>query len=51
MIRGDQTLEDLHHAIFDALGREEEHMYEFQLGGTGPMDPGRGGTSCPARSG
>ena len=31
-IRGDQTLEDLHAAIFDAFDREEEHMYEFQLG-------------------
>ena len=38
-ICGDQTLEDLHHAIFDAFDREEEHMYEFQLGGEGPMDP------------
>jgi hypothetical protein len=37
-IRGDQTLEDLHHAIFDAFGREEEHLYEFQFG-KGPMDP------------
>jgi hypothetical protein len=39
LIRGDQTLQDLHQAIFDAFGREEEHMYEFQLGGKGPMDP------------
>ena len=38
-IRGDQTLEDLHNAIFDAFDREEEHMYEFQIGGEGPMDP------------
>jgi hypothetical protein len=38
LIRGDQTLEDLHHAIFDAFGRWEEHMYEFQFG-KGPMDP------------
>jgi len=38
-IRGDQTLEDLHYAIFDAFGREEQHMYEFQIGGKGPMDP------------
>jgi len=38
-IRGDQTLEDLHGAIFDAFGREEEHMYEFQIGGKRPMDP------------
>src|SRR4051812_31208813 len=37
-IRGDQTLEDLHHAIFEAFGRFDEHMYEFQFG-KGPMDP------------
>jgi len=37
-IRGDQTLEDLHHAAFDAFGRDDEHMYEFQFG-KGPMDP------------
>src|SRR4051812_3064392 len=37
-IRGDQTLEDLHHAIFDAFDRTDEHMYEFQFG-EGPMDP------------
>ncbi len=37
-IRGDQTLEDLHYAIFDAFGRWEEHMYEFQFGKR-PMDP------------
>ena len=37
-IRGDQTLEDLHHAIFDAFRRWEEHAYEFQFG-KGPMDP------------
>ncbi len=37
-IRGDQTLEDLHHAIFDALDRFDEHLYEFQFG-KGPMDP------------
>lgn len=28
-IRGDQTLDDLHYAIFDAF---DEHMYEFQFG-------------------
>jgi hypothetical protein len=38
-IRGDQTLQDLHYAIFDAFGREEQHAYEFQFGGKGPMDP------------
>ncbi len=37
-IRGDQTLEDLRHAIFAAFGRWEEHMHEFQFG-KGPMDP------------
>jgi hypothetical protein len=37
-IRGDQTLEDLHRAIFDAFGRFDDHMYEFQFG-QGPMDP------------
>lgn len=30
----------LHQAIFKALDREEEHMYEFQIGGKGPNDPG-----------
>jgi len=38
-IRGDQTLEDLHHILFEAFDREDEHMYEFQVGGKGPMDP------------
>jgi hypothetical protein len=37
-LRGDQTLLDLHHAIFEAFGRWEEHMFEFQFG-KGPMDP------------
>ncbi len=37
-IRGDQTLEDLHFAIFDAFCRFDEHLYEFQFG-EGPMDP------------
>jgi hypothetical protein len=37
-MRGDQTLQDLHLAIFDALDRQEEHMYEFQFG-SGPHDP------------
>jgi len=38
-IRGDQTLAELHEAIFDAFDREDEHMYEFQVGGKRPMDP------------
>ena len=37
-IRGDQTLEDLHYAIFDAFKRFDEHMYEFTLGKK-PYDP------------
>jgi Domain of unknown function (DUF6398)/Plasmid pRiA4b ORF-3-like protein len=39
VIKGDQTLADLHRIIFKAFDREEEHMYEFQVGGTGPNDP------------
>ena len=38
-IRGDQTLQELHNTIFDAFDREDEHMYEFQVGGKRPMDP------------
>ncbi len=38
-IKGNQTFEDLHDAIFDAYDREDEHMYEFQIGGKGPQDP------------
>jgi len=37
-IRGDQTLEDLHHAIFSAYDRFDEHFYEFQFGKR-PHDP------------
>ena len=46
-IRGDQTLEDLHHAVFGAFDREEEHMFEFQVGGKGPMDPKARGVRVP----
>jgi hypothetical protein len=38
-ICGDQNLEELHRAIFAAFDREEDHMYEFQIGGKRPMDP------------
>jgi len=38
-IRGDQTFETLHRAIFEAFNREEDHLYEFQIGGKGPQDP------------
>jgi hypothetical protein len=37
-IRGDQTLEQLHQAIFDAFDRYDEHLYEFQFGKR-PFDP------------
>ena len=37
-IRGDQSLEDLHHAVFKAFDRFDDHMYEFQFG-KGPNDP------------
>jgi len=37
-IRGDQTLEQLHDAIFQAYGRWDSHLYEFQLGKR-PYDP------------
>ncbi|HXH09734.1 MAG TPA: plasmid pRiA4b ORF-3 family protein [Alphaproteobacteria bacterium] len=36
-ILGHQTLHDLHTAIFQAFEREEEHLYEFNLG-KGPSD-------------
>ncbi len=39
VIKGDNTLADLHRIIFKAFDREEEHMYEFQVGGAGPNDP------------
>lgn len=37
-IRGDQTLELLHEAIFEAFDRFDEHLYEFQFGKR-PFDP------------
>jgi hypothetical protein len=47
-IRGDQTLDDLHQAIFDAFDRFDEHMYEFQFGKR-QMDP-KGPRYVPAPS-
>ena len=40
-IRGSQTLERLHLAIFEAFDRWDEHMYEFHFG-RGPRDYSRG---------
>jgi len=37
-IKGGQTLQTLHHAIFRAFDREQGHLYEFQFG-KGPHDP------------
>ncbi len=37
LILGHQTLHDLHEAIFEAFEREEEHLYEFNLGSS-PQD-------------
>jgi hypothetical protein len=37
-IRGDQTLQQLHEAIFQAFDRYSEHLYEFQFGKR-PHDP------------
>ena len=38
-IRGDQTLQEFHDAIYDAFDRSDEHLYEYQIGGKRPMDP------------
>lgn len=38
-IKGSQTLAALHQILFKAFDREDEHMYEFQVGGKGPQDP------------
>ncbi|WP_392475998.1 hypothetical protein [Nostoc sp. C110] len=32
-IESSNTLQDLHKIIFKAFDREEEHIYEFQVGG------------------
>jgi hypothetical protein len=37
-VRGSNTLDDLHLAIFRAFDRYDTHMYEFQIGGKKPMD-------------
>ena len=35
---GTQKLENLHDIIFEAFDRDDEHMYEFQVGGEQPFD-------------
>lgn len=37
-LRGTDTLEALHWAIFRAFDREDAHCYQFELGGKKPMD-------------
>lgn len=37
-IRGDQTVDQLHHAIFQAYDPWDQHLYEFQFGRP-PFDP------------
>ncbi|MCB9964290.1 MAG: plasmid pRiA4b ORF-3 family protein [Rhodospirillales bacterium] len=37
-VRGDQTLAELHEAIYAAFDREEEHMFEFRLNEREYMD-------------
>ena len=37
-VRGDQTLQQLHEAIFQAYDRWDDHLYEFQFGRR-PFDP------------
>jgi hypothetical protein len=37
-MRGDQTLAELHGAIFWAFDREEEHLMQFEVGGKEPGD-------------
>ena len=50
VLRADQTLHDLHFAIFDAFDREDQHHYEFNLG-IGPRDRSRTFTIEPGPSG
>jgi len=40
LIRGDQTLDELHFAIFDAFDRFDEHLYQFEIGGKKPHAEG-----------
>jgi hypothetical protein len=40
-LRGDQTLDDLHEAIFDAFDRDDEHLYSFYFPRAGTKGRGR----------
>lgn len=37
-IGGEYSLGALHHLLFKAFDRHDEHLYEFQIGGKRPMD-------------
>lgn len=37
-IPGDRTLDELHGAIYTAHGFDDDHLYEFHVGGKHPMD-------------
>ena len=41
-IRSDQTLAQLHRAIFKAFGRSDPHLYEFRFGDKFQMAPAGG---------
>jgi hypothetical protein len=47
-IRGDQTLAQLHDAIFQAYDRWDQHLYEFQFGKR-PFDPDGPNFGIPAK--
>jgi hypothetical protein len=44
-LRGDQTLEDLHEAIFAAFNRSDDHLYSFYF----PKAPRRRGPVVPVK--
>jgi len=39
-IKGSQTLENLHLTIFDSVEFEDEHLYDFEVGGKKPLAKG-----------
>jgi Plasmid pRiA4b ORF-3-like protein len=49
-IKGSNTLEDLHKIIFKAFDRKDEHMYEFQVGGSRPQDSNTPFIRCQDRT-
>lgn len=50
-IRGNQTLDALHAAIDDAFDRDDDHLFEFQIGGKKPKDRGAVPYGWPERGG